>query len=52
MADPDYIFNGVGTQNTIVSKQTVGTIFKKGLEGQEVIPFNPPSRKIMFEGKD
>ncbi|WP_112134262.1 transglycosylase domain-containing protein [Glycomyces dulcitolivorans] len=52
MADPDYIFNEVGTSNTTVSKQTVGTIFKEALEGQEVIDFKAPSREIQYDGKD
>ncbi|SDL62414.1 Membrane carboxypeptidase (penicillin-binding protein) [Glycomyces sambucus] len=52
MADPDYIFNEVGTANTTVSKQTVGTIFKEALEGEPVIDFKAPSREIQFDGKD
>jgi len=52
MADPDYIFNSVGTSNTTVSKQTAGTIFKEALEGVPEEKFNAPSRQIQFEGKD
>lgn len=52
MADPDYIFNPVGQSNTTTSKQTVGTIFREALKGEEEIKFNPPSRQIQFEGKD
>ncbi|GAA1678776.1 transglycosylase domain-containing protein [Glycomyces endophyticus] len=52
MADPDYIFNEVGTANTTVSKATVGAIFKEALEGEEVIDFKAPSREIQYDGKD
>lgn len=48
MADPDYIFNPVGTGNTSTSKETVGKIFRDALKGEKVIPFEPPSRDIMY----
>ncbi|MEU5875042.1 transglycosylase domain-containing protein [Glycomyces sp. NPDC047369] len=52
MADPDYIFNAVGTANATKSKETVGTIFKEALDGEPVIDFKAPSREIQFDGKD
>ncbi|PRY56258.1 MULTISPECIES: transglycosylase domain-containing protein [Glycomyces] len=52
MADPDYIFNAVGTANATKSKETVGTIFKEALEGEPVIDFKAPSREIQYDGKD
>jgi hypothetical protein len=48
MADPDYIFNPVGTSNTSTSKETVGKIFRDALKGEKVLPFTPPSRDIMY----
>ena len=48
MADPDYIFNPVGQSNTIVSKETMGKIFRDALKGEKEIKFNPPSREIMY----
>jgi membrane peptidoglycan carboxypeptidase len=48
MADPDYIFNPVGTSNTSTSKETVGKIFKDALKGVDEIKFKPPSRDIMY----
>jgi membrane peptidoglycan carboxypeptidase len=51
MADPDYIFNSVGQGNTMASKVTVGTILKEALKDEPVVPFEPPSKEIQFEGK-
>ncbi|GAB3649534.1 transglycosylase domain-containing protein [Glycomyces tarimensis] len=50
MADPDYIFNPVGKSNSIVSKETVGTILKEALEDEPVEDFTPPSKAIQFGG--
>ncbi|GAB3992091.1 hypothetical protein GCM10029992_00190 [Glycomyces albus] len=52
MADPDYIFNAVGSSNSTVSKETVGTILSEALEGEPVENFTPPSKQIQFDGKD
>jgi membrane peptidoglycan carboxypeptidase len=48
MADPDYIFNAVGTGNATVSKETVGKIFRDALKGVDEVEFKPPSREIMY----
>jgi hypothetical protein len=51
MADPDYIFNSVGEQNTSVSKETVGKILRDALKDEPVEDFTPPSKEIQTEGK-
>ena len=52
MADPDYIFNSVGSANSTVTKVTVGTILAEALEDEPVEEFTPPSKKIQFDGVD
>lgn len=48
MADPDYTFNPVGAANSVLSKETVGTILHDALEGEPVEDFTPPSKEIQF----
>ncbi|WP_245598450.1 transglycosylase domain-containing protein [Glycomyces arizonensis] len=48
MADPDYIFNAVGHSNSVISKETVGTILHGALKDEPVEDFTTPSKEIQF----